>query len=106
MNNQPKHERRKQDTTEKVAHTLGHAGLDEFIQYLRSPWQIIWANFLAGIFRGLGFIIGVTVVLAIVVWILVKVLGGLPIVGEWFAQAGYFIENIQNAAQNLGSIGR
>ena len=104
MSKQSNH--RKQDASEKVAHQLGHAGLDEFVQYLRSPWRIIWANFLAGIFRGLGFIVGVTVVLALVVWVLVQVLGGLPFVGEWFAEAGHFIEDIQNAAQSLGSVGR
>ncbi len=106
MSKQLKTNQRKQDTSEKMAHQLGHAGLNEFVQYLRSPWRIIWANLLAGVFRGLGFIIGATVVLAIVVFVLVKVLGSLPFVGEWFQEAGTFLQDIQNAAENIGNIGR
>ena len=97
---------RKDDNPSKITKDLAHAGLEEFVAYLRSPWRVIWANLLAGIFRGLGFVIGATVVLAVVVWILVKVLGNLPVVGEWFQEAGEFIQNIEAASQTLGSMGR
>ena len=61
---------------------------------------------MAGIFRGLGFIIGATVVLAVAVYILVQVLGNLPWVGEYFARIGEFVQNIQEGAEVLKQIGR
>lgn len=97
---------RKEDNPKKITRDLAHAGFEEFVAYMRSPWRIIWANLLAGIFRGLGFVIGATVVLAIVVWILVQVLGNLPIVGEWFQEVGQFVQNIESASQNFSSMGR
>jgi hypothetical protein len=97
---------RKEDNPNKLTKDLAHAGFEEFVAYMRSPWRIIWANLRAGIFRGLGFVVGATVILAIVVWILVRVLGNLPIVGEWFQEAGELIQNIESASQNLGKMGR
>lgn len=97
---------RKNETHAKMAENLGEAGLAEFVAYLRSPWRIIWTNLIAGIFRGLGFVIGATVVLAFVIYALVQVLGALPWVGDWFRSAGLFLQDIQDAAQNLGVVGR
>lgn len=28
------------------------AGIDEFIEYIRSPWKMLWPNFVAGVARG------------------------------------------------------
>jgi len=68
---------------------------DDFASYLSSPWRVFWPNFLAGIFRGLGFIVGMTFVFAILVWLLAK-MSIFPVIGEYFAQAeqelSYFAE--------------
>jgi hypothetical protein len=101
-----KQDQRKSDSHEHMAENFGHSGLAEFVEYLRSPWQIIWTNFLAGIFRGLGFVVGATVVLAAVIFVLVKVLGSLPWIGDWFAAAGSFLQDIQSAAESIGAVGR
>jgi hypothetical protein len=90
----------------RIAEKVSGAGMDDFVRYLHSPWRIIWSNLLAGIFRGLGFIVGATVVIAVSVYILVQVLGNLPIVGEWFAEIGQFVSDIQESATTLKSIGR
>lgn len=85
----------------KLTHELGEGGLTEFLTYLKSPWRIIWTNLLAGIFRGLGFVLGATVVLTAAVFVLVKVLGSLPWVGTFFQQAGEFVQNVEQAASTL-----
>ena len=92
---------REHDVHERLADHLGEGGLAEFITYLRSPWQIMWTNLLAGIFRGLGFILGATVVLTVAVFVLVKILGSLPWVGTFFQQAGEFVQNVEQAASVL-----
>ena len=33
---------------------IANENLKEFIRYSSSPWRIVWTNFVAGIFRGLG----------------------------------------------------
>ena len=90
----------------KVAEKVSRSGLDEFARYLRSPWRIVWSNFLAGMFRGLGFIIGATVLLAIIIYLLVQILGNIPVVGEFFQWVGGFVTDIQEGAATLKSIGR
>ncbi len=90
----------------RIAEKVSATGLDDFARYLHSPWRIFWSNLLAGIFRGLGFVIGATVVLAIAVYVLVQILGNLPWVGEYFAQIGEFVNSIQEGAEGLKSLGR
>lgn len=90
----------------RVAEKVSEAGLGDFVRYLQSPWQIIWSNFLAGIFRGLGFVVGATVLIAIAIYILVHILGNVPVVGEFFAKMGEFLTDIQAGAETLKSLGR
>ncbi len=61
---------------------LAAEAMEYFIQYVSSPWRIIWVNFIAGIFRGLGALIGASIVLALLVWVLSKLVD-VPLVGEY-----------------------
>lgn len=61
---------------------LAAEAMEYFIQYVSSPWRIIWVNFLAGIFRGLGALIGASIVLALLIWVL-TLLVDVPLVGEY-----------------------
>ncbi len=72
-NRKPLSEREKQ---------LAAEAMEYFIQYVSSPWRIIWVNFLAGIFRGLGALIGASIVLALIVWVLAQLVD-VPLVGEY-----------------------
>lgn len=59
--------------------------MEDFIRYVSSPWRIVWANFIAGVFRGLGAIIGASIVIALIIWIL-SMFANLPWVGEYANQ--------------------
>ena len=61
---------------------LAAEAMEYFIQYVSSPWRIVWVNFLAGIFRGLGALIGTSIVLALLIWILTLLID-VPLVGEY-----------------------
>lgn len=78
---------------DKILEKLKRVELQEFTNYLHSPWRILWANFLAGTARGLGFIIGVAVVLALVGFIMTKVLSQIPVVGEFFQAVYLWIQD-------------
>ena len=56
-------------------------GLDEFLELIQSPWRIFWMNFVAGMIRGIGALIGAAVVIALIGWLLSKVIS-LPLIGE------------------------
>ncbi len=59
--------------------------LKQFIRYSSSPWRIVWTNFVAGVFRGLGTIIGASLFIALLIWVL-KLFSGMPLVGEYAAK--------------------
>ena len=61
-------------------------GVIEYLEYLQSGKRLMWTNFRAGVAKGLGITVGATVVLAILIWFLAKLVA-LPVVGEYFAQA-------------------
>jgi len=72
------------------------AGVVDYLQYLQSSKSIMWTNFKAGIARGFGVTIGMTVVLGVFIWVLTKLVS-LPIVGEYFEQAeSYVLEYAEN----------
>jgi len=66
------------------------AGVVDYLEYLQSGKRIIWANFKAGVARGLGMTIGMTVILGIFIWVL-TMLVDLPVVGEYFEDAKQYI---------------
>jgi len=70
----------KKNTAQELAEHLEH-----FIVYVSSPWRLIWVNFVAGIFRGLGAIIGASLVIALFIWVL-TLFADLPLIGNYFAQ--------------------
>ncbi len=66
------------DKTEEKA----NQALKEFIRYSSSPWRIVWTNFVAGVFRGLGAIIGASMFIALLIWVLTLFVD-TPLVGEY-----------------------
>lgn len=74
---------------EKVAAFLEKARIGEYLDLMNRPMRMMWLNFLAGIARGVGLVVGgsiVGVVLAVLVLKGLKVafhnVGGLPMFGE------------------------
>ncbi|GEM_PF-4121326 len=65
----------------RLHHLMKSAGIVDFLEYLRSPGRILLMNFFAGIFRGLGILIGMTVVTAILIWAIANVVN-FPLIGE------------------------
>lgn len=66
------------------------AGVVDFMQYLQSDRSIMWINFKAGVAKGLGMTLGMSVVLGLLIWILTKLVA-LPVVGEYFADTEEYV---------------
>jgi hypothetical protein len=64
---------------------------DLFYDFHRSRAQIYWMNFVRGIFFGLGSVLGGTVLIALVVWLL-----SFAVDWPW---VGDTVEQVQNSLQ-------
>lgn len=87
------------------------------MEYIRSPWKMLWPNFVAGIARGFGALVGATIVIAMIGWIL-STLIDLPLIGkkiepyihdvqqefQKFTEATNYRQNFERMEQTLNSI--
>jgi hypothetical protein len=74
------------------------SNFEGFVEYLASPWRIFWSNLLGGMARGLGIVIGMTVVITILIatlnWIV-----DFPLIGQYF-------EDLKNALEAFSTMDR
>ena len=62
------------------------------------PWRVIWMNLLAGMARGFGIAIGLTVIAFIAVKILAHLqVFNLPFIGNFIAELLDYINTVQNS---------
>ena len=66
------------------------AGVVDYLEYLQSGKRILWVNFRAGIARGFGVTVGMTLVVGVFIWVL-TMLVDLPLVGEYFGDAKQYV---------------
>ncbi|MFP4465614.1 MAG: DUF5665 domain-containing protein [Candidatus Goldiibacteriota bacterium] len=85
----------------RAAAMLEAGNIEEFIDLRSRPWKLIFWNFVIGLFRGIGFLIGATVLGAIIIALgsnfikeVIDSLGGLPWIGEKIADAFLYIKEI------------
>lgn len=78
------------DTEKHIKETFDSQGVLDFLEYIQSPWRIFWSNFLAGVSRGFGIVVGMSVVLGLAIWIIAQMVS-LPWVGEYFQKVQEYI---------------
>lgn len=76
----------KSSPDKELLKTFQAAGLVEYIEYLQSGKRIMLTNFKAGVAKGLGLTLGMSVVLGLFAWVL-TILVDLPLIGEYALQA-------------------
>lgn len=82
-----------EEKIDKLSVKIEMAKISNYITYLESPKKILWSNFLAGVARGFGTIVGLTIVTAGVVYFLQFLLRlNLPLISVYIAD---FIKLIQ-----------
>jgi Domain of unknown function (DUF5665) len=79
------------DRLEGLVDAIQSIWLEEFIEYIKSPWKMLWPNFVAGVARGFGALVGATIVIATVGWTLSTIID-LPLIGKWMEPS---VEKIQ-----------
>lgn len=80
---------------ERLLKILEKKRIEQLIDILGSKREIIKRNFLAGIFRGMGFGIGVTIVTAIIIYFLQRLVRlNLPGVGRFITDIVEIVEGL------------
>jgi len=71
---------------DKLAEAVEKMKIAEYVEYLSNTRRMLTTNFLAGLARGLGMAVGFTILGAVVVYILRRlVLLNLPLIGDFIA---------------------
>ena len=65
-----------------LVNAIESLGLEEFIEYIRSPWRLLWPNFVAWVARWFWALVGATIVVALIVWGLSQIIS-LPLIGKY-----------------------
>jgi hypothetical protein len=80
-------------------------GLENFILYISSPWRVIWVNFLAGMFKGLGTIVGASIVIALIIWVL-SLFKQIPFLGSYAKDMEAVVEGYIHETNYNDELGR
>ncbi|HUC87167.1 MAG TPA: DUF5665 domain-containing protein [Candidatus Saccharimonadales bacterium] len=67
---------------ERLGRVIEATMITDYVQLLGNTRRQIWLSFVRGVFTGLGTVVGATVVVALIVWIL-HLFGGVPVVGQF-----------------------
>ena len=76
--------------------TFEAAGLVEYLEYLQSGKRIMLTNFKAGVAKGLGLTLGMSVVLGLFAWVL-TILVDLPLIGEYAQKAETYMNEYRES---------
>lgn len=78
---------------ERLAQRMESMRIAEYLDLMQRPYRILYLNFLAGIARGLGIAVGATIVFAILIEILSRLIVlNLPVIGDWIVEILRVIE--------------
>jgi hypothetical protein len=81
-----------QEKVEWLIDAIEAIWLDEFMEYIRSPWKMLWPNFVAGVARWFGALVWATIVIGIVWWTLTIIID-LPLIWQ---KVEPYVHEIQN----------
>ena len=83
------------DNIERLLNFFEKKRIEQLVDLLGSKKEIIKRNFIAGIFRGMGFGIGVTVVTAIIIYFLQRLVRlNLPWIGKFITDIVEIVEGL------------
>ncbi len=67
-------------------------GFREFVEFINSPRKLFLRNFVAGMFRGFGIVVGMTIIVAMVAWTLTQLVD-FPLIGQYFQRLLELLES-------------
>jgi hypothetical protein len=78
---------RLEEKIDELSRNIENMRLAEYVEMLHNPRRLLYTNFLMGLARGFGMAIGFTILAALVVWMLQRlVVLNLPVIGDFIAE--------------------
>ena len=72
---------------DRIAKIVERMNLGDYVGLLQRPGRLLWLNFLSGLARGLGTILGATVLVSLIVAVAQRIIAAhLPGVGNFFSE--------------------
>ena len=82
-----------QDRIDLLAKNMEKMKLAEYVELLGDTKRLLWVNFISGIARGLGIAVGFTVLGAVILYFMRKlVMLNLPVIGGFIAQVVQMVQ--------------
>lgn len=71
---------------DRIAKIVERMNLGDYVGLLQRPGRLLWLNFLAGLARGLGTILGATLLVSIIIAVMERIIAShLPGVSRFFS---------------------
>ncbi|MEN6324692.1 MAG: DUF5665 domain-containing protein [Syntrophomonas sp.] len=71
---------------DEISLSMEKLGIAEYVEMLRNPRRLFFINFWAGLARGFGMAVGFTILGAIIIYILQKlIILNIPLIGDFIA---------------------
>ncbi|MCI8486765.1 MAG: hypothetical protein HFJ20_06845 [Clostridia bacterium] len=82
------------ENLDKINYILSKNNVLELVELLGNSKKLIWRNFMAGISKGIGIGIGVTILSAVLIYLLQKIVRlNIPVIGEYISDIAQIVEN-------------
>jgi len=82
---------------DEISFNMEKSKFADYVNYLENPKKLLWTNFLAGVSRGFGIAVGVTILGAIVMYLLEMIVGwNLPVIGKFISEIVRIVEEDLN----------
>ncbi|AQS59022.1 DUF5665 domain-containing protein [Desulforamulus ferrireducens] len=82
-----------QDRIDLLARNMEKMKLAEYVELLGDTKRLLWVNFISGIARGLGIAVGFTILGAVILYFMKKlVMLNLPVIGDFIAQVVQMVQ--------------
>lgn len=78
---------------DSLAAAIEKSSIAEYVEFYKRPHRVIYVNFLAGVARGFGVAVGVTILGAVVLYILQRsFVRNIPVLGSFIAEIVRIVE--------------
>ncbi len=98
--------RRLNEKIDELSVNMEKMKLAEYIEMMENPRRLLYMNFMMGLVRGFGMAIGFTILAALVVWFMQRlVVLNLPLIGDFIADIVRLVQyELQVGGTNLGGV--
>jgi len=86
--------RRLESKIDRLVKDMEKSRIREYVCYLENPKRVFFSNFFAGLARGIGASVGFTLLAAVLLYLLQKIVRwNLPIIGDFINEIAKIVEN-------------